>query len=190
MTYQARPISHMQREILHGHPSRVIWFTGLSGAGKTTLARATEFALFKRGYRTYTIDGDVLRAGLCSDLGFAECDRQENIRRLGEVARLMADAGIVVLVAAISPSAGMRKAVRQHIESVAEFTEVYCSADLAACEARDVKGLYAKARAGGILQFTGIASAYEPPQFPDVLCDTANTDVDTCVAQILAEVVR
>jgi adenylylsulfate kinase len=180
-------VGRIQRQTLHGHRSRVVWFTGLSGAGKTTLAQATEHALYKAGYRTFTIDGDAMRTGLCSDLGYDDVDRQENMRRLAEVAALMAEAGIIVLVAAISPRADARRAVKERLHQYG-FMEVYVRASLEVCEKRDVKGLYAKARAGTLQRFTGIHQQYDEPLFPDVTCDTERDDVATCVKQILREV--
>lgn len=169
--------------------STVIWLTGLPCSGKTTLARATADALRARGRRAYVLDGDVLRGGLCIDLGFSQTQRDENVRRLCEVARILADAELTVLVAAISPDADMRSYVRRRVELDAKFVEVHCAADLATCEVRDVKGMYAKARAGRLRCFTGIDSPYDAPCAPDVVCETGIASVHDCVAQILSAVI-
>lgn len=166
-----------------GHYGGIFWFTGLSGAGKSTLAMAVERALFEKGYHSYVLDGDNVRHGLNADLGFAPEDRTENIRRVGEVASLMADAGLVVISAFISPYQEDRNRARNAAPD--KFNEIYVSADLATCEDRDPKGLYKKARAGEIAEFTGIDSPYEPPSNPEMVVDTQNNDIDTCVEQIL-----
>ena len=166
-----------------GHYGGIFWFTGLSGAGKSTLAMAVERALFEKGYHSYVLDGDNVRHGLNADLGFAPEDRTENIRRVGEVASLMADAGLVVISAFISPYQEDRNRARNAAPE--KFNEIYVSADLATCEDRDPKGLYKKARAGEIAEFTGIDSPYEPPSNPEMVVDTQNNDIDTCVEQIL-----
>lgn len=167
-----------------GHGSRTVWFTGLSGSGKSTLAFAVEEALIERGVAAYVLDGDNIRFGLNRDLGFAPEDRTENIRRIGEVCRLFQDAGLVVLTAFVSPYAADRDAVRAlHPEGA--FTEVFVDTPLEVCEARDVKGLYAKARAGEISDFTGISAPYEAPLSPEVVVDTSSP-LDDCVAQVIA----
>lgn len=166
-----------------GHHGGIFWFTGLSGAGKSTLAMAVEKAIFEKGYHTYVLDGDNVRHGLNSDLGFAPEDRTENVRRIGEVAALMADAGLIVITAFISPYQEDRN--RARVAAPDQFNEIYVSADLATCEGRDPKGLYKKARAGEIAEFTGIDSPYEPPANPEMVVDTQNNDIDTCVEQIL-----
>ena len=163
----------------------VLWFTGLSGAGKSTVANALEAALFQRGHHSYLLDGDNVRHGLNRDLGFTDEDRVENIRRIGEVARLMADAGLVVLSAFISPFRADRAMVRELMES-GEFIEIHVHAPLEVCEQRDPKGLYAKARAGVIRNFTGIDSPYEPPEAPELVVDTSKLSVDECVEELLA----
>jgi bifunctional enzyme CysN/CysC len=171
------------RAVRAGYHGQVFWLTGLSGAGKSTLAMRVEKMLFERGYQTYVLDGDNVRHGLCTDLGFSDTDRRENIRRVGEVAALMADAGMVVISAFISPFANDR--ARARMAAKGRFHEIYIRADLRACEARDPKGLYAKARAGQIRDFTGIDSPYENPQTPELVIDTVAHDIDHCVTQIL-----
>jgi len=166
-----------------GHYGGIFWFTGLSGAGKSTLAMAVEKELFERGIHTYVLDGDNVRHGLNADLGFSPEDRAENIRRIGEVASLMADAGLVVVTAFISPYRADRKRARACAPDA--FKEIYVKADLATCESRDPKGLYKKARAGEISEFTGIDSPYEAPENPEMVVDTQHNNVDVCVAQIV-----
>lgn len=147
-----------------------VWFTGLSGSGKTTIARALERELNERGARPFVIDGDLVRRGLCSDLGFSAADRVENMRRIAELARLIVDGGLVAIVACISPFEAERQAVRARF-AVGEFMDVYVDTPLAVCETRDCKGLYARARAGEIAEFTGISSPYETPLHPDLRLD-------------------
>ena len=166
VVWHAHDVTRESREKLHGHQGVVIWFTGLSGSGKSTLAGALEQALHQRGVSTYLLDGDNVRHGLCRDLGFTDDDRRENIRRVGEVAKLMVDAGLVVLTAFISPHRAERKMV-QDLLGEGQFIEVFVDTPLATCEARDPKGLYKKARAGELRNFTGIDSAYEGPEAPD-----------------------
>ena len=148
-----------------GHNSAILWFTGLSGSGKSTLANAVNAELFSRGLSSYVLDGDNIRHGLCKDLGFSDADREENIRRIGEVSKLFLDAGIVVLTAFVSPFKADRDNARGLVEA-GDFIEIHCSADLGVCEERDTKGLYAKARSGAIKDFTGISSPYEAPENP------------------------
>lgn len=161
----------------------LIWFTGLSGAGKSTLADAMEKRLFAKGHHTYSLDGDNVRHGLCGDLGFSERDRVENIRRIGEVSRLMVDAGLIVLASFISPFRRDRQMVRQMLEP-GEFVEVYMNTPLAVCEQRDPKGLYRKARAGEINNFTGISSPYEPPEDPEVTVNSSELSIEQSVEVI------
>ena len=168
-----------------GHRSAILWFTGLSGAGKSTLANAVNSALFERGLACYVLDGDNIRHGLCNDLGFSDAAREENIRRIGEVAKLFVDAGVVVLTAFVSPFKADRNRARALVEP-GDFIEIHCAADLAVCEQRDTKGLYAKARAGEIKEFTGISSPYEAPENPELRVDTGSQSLDSCVAQVLA----
>lgn len=161
-----------------------VWFTGLSGAGKTTLANAVESALHAKGYATYLLDGDNIRHGLCRDLGFSEADRAENLRRVGEVARLMVDAGLIVLASFISPSQRERGAVRQRFEP-GDFVEVYVSTPLAVCEQRDTKGLYKLARAGKLGQFTGVSAPYDAPTAAELTVDTSTRALDECARQVV-----
>jgi len=167
-----------------GHQSSILWFTGLSGSGKSTLANAVNARLFARGLATYVLDGDNIRHGLCNDLGFSDADREENIRRIGEVASLFLDAGVIVLTAFVSPFCSDRNKARDLV-SEGDFIEIYCSADLKVCEERDTKGLYAKARKGEIKDFTGISSPYEEPESPELKIDTGNTDLEICVDQVV-----
>ncbi|WP_429172278.1 adenylyl-sulfate kinase [Aeromonas rivipollensis] len=167
-----------------GQKPLVIWFTGLSGAGKSTLAGALEQALAARGKHTYLLDGDNVRHGLCGDLGFDDAARQENIRRVGEVAKLMVDAGLIVLTAFISPFRAERDLVR-NLLGADEFVEVFVDAPLAVCEERDPKGLYKKARAGEIRNFTGIDSAYEAPENPEIHLLNAGKPVAALVDELL-----
>jgi adenylyl-sulfate kinase len=178
-----------ERAARHGQPGLVVWFTGLSGAGKTTLAMAVERHLFDAGHRTFLIDGDLLRAGLCSDLGFSSVHRQENVRRAAVVSGLMADAGLICLTALISPFRADRLRARRLFPAEG-FLEVFVNAPLDVCERRDVKGLYRRARANEIPEFTGISSAYEPPESPEVEVRTDLLSVEASVAVILDAVQR
>ncbi|MGC9403037.1 adenylyl-sulfate kinase [Vibrio genomosp. F10 str. 9ZC157] len=162
----------------------VLWFTGLSGAGKSTVAGALENRLAEMGYHTYLLDGDNVRHGLCSDLGFSEKDRRENIRRIGELSKLMADAGLIVLSAFISPHRSERQLVREMLPN-GEFLEVFVNAPLDVCEKRDPKGLYKKARAGEIANFTGIDSVYEAPVNPEIDLLAGKYTIDELVEQCL-----
>ncbi len=177
-------VTRSDRERNNGHRGVVVWFTGLSGAGKSTIAAAVEQELTARGMHTYSLDGDNIRFGLCSDLGFSAADRAENIRRIGEVAALMHDAGLIVLSAFISPAKAHRDAVRARLPE-GSFIEVHVATPLEACEARDVKGLYAKARAGEIKGFTGIDDPYEAPEQAELTLDTAGRTVDACVQEVI-----
>ena len=176
-------IVRTDRERLNGHKSAILWFTGLSGSGKSTLAHAVEEKLFEQGIRTYVLDGDNVRKGLCKDLGFSDADRTENIRRIGELSKLMLNAGIVVMTAFISPFRKDRQIVRELVDA-GDFIEIYCKASLAVCEQRDTKGLYKKARAGQLPEFTGISSPYEEPENPELIIETGNITVDECVVEI------
>jgi len=162
----------------------VLWFTGLCGSGKSTIAGVLEQALAELGYHTYLLDGDNVRHGLCSDLGFSEQDRKENIRRVGELCHLMADAGLIVLSAFISPHKEERQFVRQLLPE-GEFMEVYVNSPLEVCEQRDPKGLYKKARAGEIKNFTGIDSDYQAPESPEIELINRDVEVATLVEQCL-----
>lgn len=165
-----------------------LWFTGLSGAGKSTLAAELSKLLVQGGHASYVLDGDVLRKGLSSDLGFAPADRSENVRRVAEVCRLMNDAGLIVMAALISPSAGDRALARKII-GPGRFVEVYVDADLAVCERRDPKGLYARARAGKIPEFTGISAPYEVPISPEVVVATGSETIEQCVESLMANLI-
>jgi len=167
-----------------GHRSAILWFTGLSGSGKSTLANAVNAALFERGLGTYVLDGDNVRHGLCKDLGFSDADREENIRRIGEVAKLFLDAGVIVLTAFVSPFRADRDKARDLVEA-GDFFEIFCAADLDVCESRDPKGLYAKARSGAIKEFTGISSPYEAPDTPELKIDTGTQDLAESVNVVI-----
>jgi adenylylsulfate kinase len=177
-------VTRRRRESQNGHASCVLWFTGLSGSGKSTLAHAVEEELHQRGCRTFVLDGDNVRHGLCGDLAFSEADRSENIRRVGEAARLFVEAGVIVLTAFISPFRDDRERVRRLIGD-ADFIEVYCHCPLEVCEERDVKGLYRKARQGLIKEFTGISSPYEEPVQLAYSINTAQTTVADSVGQVM-----
>ena len=176
-----------ERALRNGQPGLVVWFTGLSGAGKTTLAVSVERCLFDCGYRTFLIDGDLLRAGLCCDLGFSSTDRHENIRRAGVVSGLMAGAGLICLTALISPFRADRLRVRSMLPAGC-FLEVFVNASLAVCESRDAKGLYRRARANEITEFTGISSVYEPPDSPELEVRTDLLTVEASVALVFEAV--
>ncbi|MFZ9217529.1 MAG: adenylyl-sulfate kinase, partial [Vulcanococcus sp.] len=172
-----------------GHRSAILWFTGLSGSGKSTLANAVNQALFERGLACYVLDGDNIRHGLCKDLGFSDADREENIRRIGEVSKLFLDAGVVVLTAFVSPFKADRDRARALVAE-GDFVEIHCAADLEVCEQRDTKGLYAKARAGEIKEFTGISSPYEAPEQPELRVDTGSQSLEQSVQQVLEHLSR
>lgn len=178
-------VTRLRREQVNGHRSAVLWFTGLSGAGKSTLAHAVEEVLHQRGCRTFVLDGDNVRHGLSSDLGFSESDRRENIRRIAEAAKLMMEAGIITLTAFISPFRHDREAAR-NIVPHGDFIEIYCRASLETCEARDVKGFYKLARAGMIKNYTGIDSPYEIPLAAELVVDTEALDLDASVGVVLS----
>lgn len=180
-------LSHIKktdRERLLHQKAKLIWFTGLSGSGKSTLAVGLEAALHKLGYKTYLLDGDNIRSGLNNDLAFDEAGRKENIRRIGEVSKLFLDAGVIVISAFISPFKSDREKVRS-IVGDENYIEVFVDAPLDVCEQRDVKGLYRKARAGEIKDFTGIDSPYEPPENPDIYLPTHKLSVDESLQQLL-----
>jgi adenylylsulfate kinase len=184
-TEQRASVTRARRARLNGHRSVIVWFTGLSGSGKSTLAHAVEEQLHQRGCRTFVLDGDNVRQGLCQDLGFSDAARTENIRRIGEVAKLCIEAGSVVLTAFISPFERDRARVRSLVAE-GDFLEVHCACPLDVCETRDVKGLYRRARNGDIADFTGISSPYEIPAAPDLRVDTARLTLDQSVACVLA----
>jgi len=173
-------ITSALRESLNGHKSFVLWFTGLSGSGKSTLAHAVEERLYQMGCHTFVFDGDNVRHGLCSDLGFSEKDRSENIRRIGEMVKLFTEAGIIAMTAFISPYIKDREWVRSRVGKE-KFIEIYCDSSLAVCESRDTKGLYAKARRGEIAEFTGISSPYESPVNPELHLKTDKSTLEECV---------
>ncbi|CAX61062.1 MULTISPECIES: adenylyl-sulfate kinase [Erwinia] len=174
-------VTREDREQQHGHQGVLLWFTGLSGSGKSTVAGAVEQALQQVGVSTYLLDGDNVRHGLCRDLGFSDDDRKENIRRVGEVAKLMVDAGLVVLSAFISPHREERQMVRELLGE-GRFIEVFVDTPLAICEARDPKGLYKKARAGELRNFTGIDGVYEAPEQAEI-----HLDGEQAVAHLLTQ---
>jgi len=181
-------VDNAARWYRNGHHGGVLWFTGLSGSGKTTLALELERRLFNMGHQAYVLDGDNIRHGLCSDLGFSPVDRAENIRRIGEVAALFADAGYIVMTAFISPYESDRRLAAGATRE--PFHTIYLKADVAACEQRDPKGLYRKARAGEIADFTGISAPYEAPLAPDLAVDTASQSVEQSIQMLLAYVNR
>jgi adenylylsulfate kinase len=178
-------VTRARREAQNGHRGAILWFTGLSGAGKSTLAHEVEEHLHQMGCRTFVLDGDNVRHGLCGDLGFSAEDRVENIRRIGEIAKLFMEAGVIVLTAFISPFRADRDKVRAMVHP-GEFVEIYCRCPIEVCEQRDAKGLYKKARAGEIVQFTGISSPYEAPGEPELMVDTSMHSLDECVRQVVA----
>lgn len=173
------------RSVQKNQKACVLWLTGLSGAGKTTTANAVEQRLYAMGRHSYVLDGDNLRRGLNKDLGFTQVDRVENVRRIAEVARLFVNAGLIVLVSVISPFRNEREMARRMMEE-GEFIEIFVDAPLEVCERRDPKGLYKKARAGEIKNFTGIDSLYEPPENPDIVLKTAERSVDELADQVIA----
>lgn len=177
-------VTRERRNQQNEHKSCVLWFTGLSGAGKSTLAHAVEEKLHQLGCRTFVLDGDNVRHGLSSDLGFSDKDRRENIRRIGEVSKLMMEAGIIAMTAFISPFRNDREAIR-NLMPHGDFLEILCKASLETCESRDAKGLYTKARAGKIKNYTGIDSPYEEPKDPELVVDTDNCSVEQSVVAVL-----
>jgi adenylylsulfate kinase len=179
LTWHAAQVDAGERASVLGHQAACLWFTGLSGSGKSTVARAVEAALLARGCAAYVLDGDNLRMGLNSDLGFAATDRAENIRRVGELARLFVDAGFVITTAFISPYRADRAAARAKLGE--RFIEVHLDPGLEMCEQRDPKGLYAKARAGEIQNFTGISAPYEAPESPELVLDTGKLTLEESV---------
>lgn len=184
---QALSVTRPDRERLNGHKGKVIWFTGLSGSGKSTIANALEKELHALGKRTYILDGDNVRQGLNKDLGFTDADRVENIRRIAEVAKLMMDAGIIVMTAFISPFRREREMAKELI-GADNFLEIYVSTSLEVCEQRDVKGLYKKARAGQLPNLSGLGSAYEPPIAADIEINTAHGEPDSIVTNLLKKI--
>jgi adenylylsulfate kinase len=178
-------VTRTRRERLNGHRGAVIWLTGLSGSGKSTLAHEVEERLHRLGCRTFVFDGDNVRHGLCSDLGFSVEDRTENIRRIGEMTKLFIEAGVIALTAFISPLRKDRERVRQLVGDQ-DFIETYIRCPIEVCESRDTKGLYQRARAGEVKDFTGISSPYEPPERPDLILDTGSESLELCADRLVA----
>ncbi|HUX90623.1 MAG TPA: adenylyl-sulfate kinase [Gallionellaceae bacterium] len=177
-------VTRKRREKMNGHGSVILWFTGLSGAGKSSLAHAVEEELHQQGCRTFVFDGDNVRHGLCSDLGFSAEDRVENIRRVGEMAKLFVETGVISLTAFISPFLSDRQRVRSLVPH-GDFLEIYCHCPLEICEQRDVKGLYMLARAGKIKEFTGVSSPYEVPINPELIVETGTLTMEESIAQVM-----
>ncbi|MGD2081455.1 MAG: adenylyl-sulfate kinase [Chromatiales bacterium] len=182
--WHTESVTRPEREQRYGHRSFALWFTGLSGAGKSTVAQAVQKQLFERECHAYVLDGDNVRHGLCGDLGFSVEDRHENIRRIGEMVKLFVDAGVIAVSAFISPLRQDRDRARS-LMGDGDFIEVYCNCSINVCEQRDVKGLYKKARAGIIKEFTGISSPYEPPERPEIVLETDCQSLDESVQQVL-----
>jgi len=185
LTWHRATVTRTRREDQNGHRSAVIWFTGLSGSGKSTISHAVEEKLFQLGGKSFVLDGDNIRHGLCSDLGFSAGDRHENIRRIGEVSKLFVEAGVIVLTAFISPFTADREMVRDMLPH-GDFLEIYCQCSLETCEKREVKGLYKKARSGLIKDFTGISSPYEAPVNPELTIDTEKLTIDESVNLVMS----
>jgi adenylylsulfate kinase len=182
--YHNATVTRERRNQLNGHKSAVIWFTGLSGSGKSTLAHSVEEELYNLDCRTLVLDGDNVRHGLSSNLTFSDDDRKENIRRIGESAKLMMEAGVIAITAFISPFKKDRNLVRQLLPQ-GDFIEIFCKASLETCESRDVKGLYKRARAGEIKNYTGIDSPYEAPENPELVIDTESESLEGSVAKVI-----
>ena len=183
--YHQASVTRQRRNKLNNHRSVVLWFTGLSGSGKSTLAHSLEEKLFQKGCKTFVLDGDNVRHGLNSNLDFSEAGRTENIRRISEVSKLMLESGLIVMTAFISPINKDRGEARQLISNE-DFIEIYCKASIETCETRDVKGLYRRARAGEITNYTGIDSPYEVPENPELIIDTDNQSLEGSVSTILS----
>jgi adenylylsulfate kinase len=177
-------VTRARREQQNGHKAIVVWFTGLSGSGKSTIAHTVEERLHRLGSRTFVFDGDNVRHGLCADLGFSAEDRHENIRRIGEMVKLFLETGVISLTAFISLYRRDREFVR-HLVGEVNFLEVYCRCPVEICERRDAKGLYQRARRGEIKEFTGVSAPYEEPQSPALVLDTATMNLDQCVEAVL-----
>ncbi|HEY8097204.1 MAG TPA: adenylyl-sulfate kinase [Methylobacter sp.] len=178
-------VTRQRREQKNAHKSVVLWFTGLSGSGKSTLAHAVEEQLHQSGLNTFVLDGDNVRHGLCSDLGFSNIDRKENIRRISEITKLLLEAGVITLTAFISPFKAER-AIARSLMPHGDFIEIHCYCPLPVCEQRDVKGLYKKARLGEIKDFTGISSPYEEPEKPELRIDTSQLTLEESVQQVIS----
>jgi adenylylsulfate kinase len=185
ISWSTSAVTRLDRERVYGHRSVILWLTGLSGSGKSSIAHRLEKRLTERAAIAYVLDGDNVRHGVTSDLGFSPEDRMENIRRIGEVAKLFVDSGVIILCAFISPLRVQRRRVRELVGK-GDFVEVYVRASLAVCEERDPKGLYKKARAGEIPDFTGISAPYETPERSEVTVDTERQSVDESTNQVLA----
>jgi len=177
-------VTRQRREEMNGHGSVILWFTGLSGAGKSSLSHAVEEELHRMGCHTFVLDGDNVRHGLCADLGFSAEDREENIRRVGELSKLFIEAGVIVLTAFISPFRSDRERVRSLVPH-GDFLEIYCDSSLEVCEGRDVTGLYKRARAGEIKDFTGISSPYEAPVDPELAVETGALSIEDSVEKVM-----
>ena len=185
ITWHEANVVQTDREKLLDQKGTVIWFTGLSGSGKSTLALEVENALYQRGHLTYVLDGDNIRHGLNKNLGFSPEDREENIRRIGEVAKLFADAGVIAMTAFISPYRADRDNARDLLDE-GRFVEIFTDCPLEVCEARDTKGLYKKARAGEIKEFTGISAPYEAPSHPELTVNTGSQTLEECTERVIA----
>ena len=179
-------VTRQRRNRQNSHRSMVLWFTGLSGSGKSTLAHAVEEELHQRNCKTFVFDGDNVRHGLCGDLGCSEDDRTENSLRVGQMAKLFIESGVIALTAFISPFQVDRQRVRMMVENDEDFLEIYCECPLEVCEKRDVKGLYRRARKGEIPDFTGISSPYEEPENADLIVKTSELDIEICVEMVTA----
>jgi adenylylsulfate kinase len=185
IVWHSESVTRPEREDRYGHKSFALWFTGLSGAGKSTVAQAVQKELFERGALAYVLDGDNVRHGLCGDLGFSVADRHENIRRIGELVKLFVDAGVIAISAFISPLREDRQRARILLAD-GDFIEIFCSCSIDVCEERDVKGLYKKARAGLIKEFTGITSPYEAPENAELVLNTDTQTLGESVGQVIA----
>lgn len=184
VVWHKQEVTRHMRNILNGHKSIAVWFTGLPSSGKSTIAHNIEKKLWEKGVRTYTFDGDNIRHGLCSDLGFTKEDRVENLRRISEVIKLFLDAGMVVLAAFVSPLKEQREKIRKIIGQQ-DFLEVYCRCPVEVCEMRDPKGMYKKAKSGEIKEYTGISSPYEEPESPDLIIDTHILSLEESLYKVL-----
>ncbi len=184
IVYHKATVTRERRNQLNKHKSVVIWFTGLSGSGKSTLAHSVEEELHQLNCRTFVLDGDNVRHGLSSNLGFSNPDRKENIRRIGEVSKLMMEAGVITITAFISPFKDDRNMVREMLPH-GDFIEIYCQASLETCEVRDIKGLYKLARAGKIKNYTGIDSPYDIPENPELIINTEDNSLEKSVAKVI-----
>jgi len=182
-------VTRQRREQLNGHKSVILWFTGLSGSGKSTLAHALEEALYQKSCRTIVLDGDNVRHGLCSDLGFSDEDRKENVRRIAELSKLTIESGVIALTAFISPFKSDREDARDLV-GAGDLIEIFCECPLHVCEERDVKGLYRRARKGEVKEFTGISSPYEEPSNADIRINTSELSIEESVGRILTVLIE